>query len=396
MQAQIVRFDHQGQGIALVNNLVTFVPKTIPGDIVEIEIIETKKNYQKAKLVKIIKPALSRKESFCPFYDACGGCDLQNLDYEATLEYKKNKVKDILKREGIIVEPMIKKNLSPQNYRNKITLKVKNGQIGYYEKKTNTLIQITSCAISKPILNEIMELLPKINIINGEVTLRCNEKNEVLVIITSTDKLNLDILKNKTNVKGIILNNKLLMGTDFLKMVVNDLSFQVSFDAFFQVNSDIAKIMLELIGENVRKKARVLDLYCGVGTLSLMAASTASEVLGIEIVVSAINNAKINAQKNNINNAKFRVGNVEKIITGLPNNYDTWIVDPPRQGLDKKTRDVMLQSLPSKIIYVSCDPNTLARDLKELLAKYTIKKYYLLDMFSYTHHVESFCVLNLK
>ena len=145
------------------------------------EIIETKKNYQKAKLIKIIKPALSREKAFCPFYAVCGGCDLQNLAYGATLEYKKNKVQDIFKREGINIEPIIRKNPNPKNYRNKITLKVKNGQIGYYEKKTNTLTQITSCAIAKPILNEMMALLSKINIVSGEVTLRCNEKDEVLV-----------------------------------------------------------------------------------------------------------------------------------------------------------------------------------------------------------------------
>lgn len=398
MQVKIERFDHQGRGIGYVNNLVTFIPFAIPGDIVDIEITKQKKNYQEGKIVKIIKPSIKRVDAFCPFYTQCGGCSLQNLKYEDTLEYKKDKVKNIFQKINLDIEPIVIENKQSKFYRNKIELQVKNGIIGFYANKTNKIIAIDKCFITNEAINKVIPKLKLLNLKNGKITLRCNQNEEVLIIIETKEDVVVPIEKLKENTKlvGIIVNDKCIYQDNFLIDIINGLVFKYAYDAFFQVNPYVASKLFALIRENIDAQDKVLDLYCGVGTLSLNAKVKAQEVLGIEVIQNAVINATLNAKINKLK-AEFVLNKVENTLAKIKLDYNTVIVDPPRSGLDNLTRNIINNpNVFKKIIYVSCDAQTLVRDLSYLKENYVIQKVYLLDMFSYTYHVECLCILNLK
>ncbi len=397
MKALIEKYDHIGRGIAYVNNKVTFVPKVVVGDYVDLEIIKEKKNYQEAKVIKIIKPSNSRVDHFCPYYALCGGCSLQNMSYQDTLKYKKEKIENILQRikENIKIEVI--ENDHPLFYRDKITLQVRNKVIGFYREKTMDIIPIDECPIASKSINNIIPLLKDLNIINGQIIIRSNLNQELLIIIKSNDKLKIDInkLKEKNKIAGIVLNDQVYYNDSFLIEVINKIIYKITYDAFFQVNPFVASKLFNLIKENITEDDLVLDLYCGVGTLSLNASLKAKKVLGIEVVPSAVINATYNAKINKLS-ASFVLNKVEDALTKINFNFNTVIIDPPRKGLDSKTLNFLLKQKVPKIIYVSCDPQTLVRDLQELKKQYNITKFYILDMFSYTYHVECVCVLNLR
>ena len=237
----------------------------------------------------------------------------------------------------------------------------------------------------------------KLNIINGNIVIRCNLNDEILIIIESNDKLNIDIDVLKENIKlvGIVVNNKTIYGDNFLIECINDIYYKISYDSFFQINPYVASILFNIIKGNIDKTDIVLDLFCGVGTLSLNAALNANEVIGVEIVPNAVLNAIYNAKINKINNTKFILNDAQDAVGKINKKFDKIIIDPPRSGLTKKTIDTILTIMPKKIIYVSCDPNTLIRDILLLKDKYSIEKSYILDMFSYSYHVECICILNL-
>lgn len=394
---EISKFDEQGKGITYVDNLITFVPKTIPGDIVKLKVTKAKKTYQEAKLIEIIKPSSKRKDAFCPFYYQCGGCDLQNLSYEDTLEYKKTNIQNILKKKDIFIEPCLIKNDHDLFYRNKIELKVVNKVIGFYEEKTNNIVKIDKCFITSKAINNVLKELEDFNIINGHITIRSNEKDELLIIIDSQDKINIDIdkLNKHHKIEGIIVNKKCFYGKSYLMEHINGIDFKVSYDAFFQVNPYVASKLFELIRANITKNDKVLDLYSGVGTLTLSASLKALKTTGIEVIPNAVKDATINAKLNNLK-ANFVLNKVEEAISKIVLDYNTIIIDPPRKGIAKQVLDILMNHDFAKIIYVSCDAQTLARDLSVLKNKYNITKLYILDMFSYTYHVECVCVLKLR
>ena len=395
MEAKIERFDHEGAGIALINNKVTFIPKTIPGDIVEVTITEEKKNYQRAKSIKLIKPSNERIGALCPYYAKCGGCHLQNLTYQNTLNYKLNNVKNILSKVNQDIELKIIPNPHEFNYRNKIELKIVKGKMGFYEKATNDIVEIAKCLITDEAINNILPTLKDINIRNAEVIIRTNSAKDILIIINSQEKISFEKLI-KENIKGIIINNKLVYGQNYLIEKINDIKYQISYDAFFQVNPYVATELFNIIQENINDNDYVLDLFSGVGTLSLTASKKAKEVLGIEIVPNAVISAKNNALKNKINNVTFIEGDVFKKIKDVDNKYNTWCVDPPRKGLDKETINTIIKYKPKKIIYVSCNIHSLVRDLLLIKDLYKIEKFYVLDMFSYTYHAECVCILKMQ
>ncbi len=396
MQVLIEKLDHQGQGIAYVDGIVTFVPKCIPGDVVTIKITKKSKHYNQGEILEIIQKVPNREEAFCPFYYKCGGCQLQNLTYDETLDYKRKKISNIFQKINLVVEPEMIKNPEPLYYRNKIELKMQNGHLGFYQKATNEIVEITKCPITSKSINELIPVIAKLNLKNADVIIRSNLKGEVLLIFKTQEKLNINSLTNFHNLKGIIVNDKLVYGVDYLIEEINGLKFKITYDAFFQVNPFIAQILFNLIKENIPRNETVLDLYSGVGTLTLNAALKAKEALGIEIVANASKNGEANSALNKIKNVTFKWGDVEKEITRLKNNYATWIVDPPRKGLDNKTIAVILEKRPKKIIYVSCNIHTLVRDLAKIKDIYEVTKVYGLDMFSYTYHEEVLGILNLR
>lgn len=395
MKVQIEKFDHQGRGIAYIDGIVTFVPKTIPGDTVDIKIIEEKKKYKIGKVNKLVKASINRKDVFCPFYNLCGGCDLQNLCYEESLNYKCEKVRNIFSRIPLDINPIVIENPKHRNYRNKIELQVKNRKVGFYEAKSNNIIEINECLITSNCLNKVIPFISKWNIKDGKVTLRCNKNEEVLIIIDTKDNpnINVDVIKKEVKLVGIVVNRKTVYGENFLFERINNILYKYSFDSFFQINPYVAEKLFNIISENTHKFESILDLFCGVGTLTLTAAKKNNEVVGIEVVPNAVINAINNGKINNLENVKFVLNNVEDAVGKLTQDFSTWIIDPPRSGIDKTTLNVIRSKLPKKIIYVSCDPQTMARDIGDLKDKYEIDKFYILDMFSYTYHIESVCML---
>lgn len=398
MRVEIVRLDDLGRGVAYVDGKITFVPKTIPGDIVRINITKEKKKFNEAECLELIASSPSRIAAPCPYFAKCGGCQLQSLEYDKTIQYKKEKIDNILRKNKIVHEVEMIDNPKPYNYRNKISLKVIDGKIGYYLSGSHELIEVLACRIANLAINTCLSFVKTFNIINGEVVIRCNQNEEILLVINSNDKLDIDVDKLKKHIKlvGIIINNKVYYGESYLFERINNCLFKISYDSFFQVNPYVASKLFQIVKDNIRANDKVLDLYCGVGTLSLMAGEKAKSVVGIEIVPNAILNAIFNAQINGLNNVKFLLNDVKDAINKITLDFTKVIVDPPRSGLTKDIIEVLLKIKPESIIYVSCDPQTLVRDYKLLMGGYVLEKAYALDMFSYTYHVESLWLLKRR
>ena len=397
MKVVIDRFDDLGRGIAYVGEKITFIPNTIPGDTVDITITKETKKYNIAKVDKYLKLSSRRIKPKCPYFDICGGCTLQSISYEDTINYKYNKVKNLFKKSDIEINPEIIRNPSPYNYRNKISLKVVDKRTGFYEESTHNIVEINECIIASPAINKTISLISEFNIINGNITIRCNKNNEILIILESSDKLNIDInyLKSQIKLVGIVINNETFYGDNFLIENINDYFYKISYDSFFQVNPYVASILFNEVSKRINEEDTVLDLYCGVGTLSLNA-TCAKEVIGVEIVENAILNAIFNAHINKIDNVKFILNDSTKAVSKLNKKFTKVIVDPPRSGLTKTIIDNILSINPEEIIYVSCDPATLVRDILLFIDKYNIKKAIIFDMFSYTYHVETMIVLKRR
>lgn len=394
MLVKIERMDHLGNGIGYINNKIIFVKGALIGETVDVDITKEKRSFYEGKLRSIIVKSSKRIEPFCPYFGLCGGCNLQHLNYLDTLDYKKNRVLNILNRFDL-PNPVIISNENNLYYRNKIELKIVNKKIGFYEKNTNKLIEINECKITKKSINKVISLIKSFNLNYANIIIRSNYNDEVLIIINSKENISINEDLSKYKILGIILNDKTIYGENHFMEKIDNLFFDVSYDAFFQVNNFINNKLFEIIKENVRGE-NILDLYSGVGTLSIMASQNASIVYAIEVNENAVKNALLNAKINKIKNINFILGKVEDKINLINDKIDTVIVDPPRSGLDKKTIDYLKKINASKIIYISCDTQSLANNLNDLINDYTVEKLYLLDMFSYTYHVECVSVLHRK
>ena len=392
MQVHIDRMDHFGNGIGNINGKIIFVKGALPGETVDVIITKDKKSFMEGTINTIIYKSSKRVEPFCKYFGVCGGCSLCHLNYENTLEYKKERVKNILSKFDIPKINVIR-NENDLYYRNKIELKIVDGKLGFYEKSTHNLIEIKDCKVTKKSINKSFEFVKNMKLENANVTIRANYNDEVLIIIDSKEK---PVILNPEDYKivGIVLNDKCIYGQDNFMEKINILFFTVSYNSFFQVNNYINLELFNLIKENIVGKT-VLDLYSGVGTLSIVASKVVDKVYSIEVIANAVKNALINAKINKCDNINFILGKVEDKIGFINDKIDTIIVDPARAGLDKKTIEVINNICPQRIIYVSCDTQSLANNLVDL-ANYEIKNFYILDMFSYTYHIECFCILDRK
>lgn len=386
---RIEKLDHFGRGIAKVNNMPIFVENSLIDEEVEVLITKEKKNYMEGVVIDYIKKSPLRVESNCPYYDKCGGCDLLHLSYIEQLKYKENKVKEIIKKfSGLECVNNIVSS-KQFNYRNKITLQVKNG-IGYFQKKSNNIINIDNCLLVDNKINEIINKLKKIDVSDvKKIVIRVTNLESMVVFY---GKINLKI---DLDVDTIIINDKVIKGNGYIREEINDFKFIISPTSFFQVNNigmiNIYNKVLEYVdGGNV------LDLYCGTGTIGIYVSKKANKVLGIELNKEAIKDALINKKLNNINNIDFISGDVGTILSENNFKADIVIVDPPRAGLDNKSINNIIKIKPRKIIYVSCDPVTLARDLNILKDKYDVIEITPFDMFGNTYHVECVCLLKIK
>lgn len=399
MKYKIEKLDHEGRGI-IRNGKVIFVENALPLEVVQINVLKEKKNFIEARAISIENSNKERCNPNCIYYDDCGGCNLLHMNYESTLEFKENKVKEIMDKflgEDIKVDRIIHLE-NPWNYRNKVTFHV-NKKIGYYQKNSNNIIKIDKCNIVDIKINEILKALNLISLNNiYEIIIRkskyTSDSMVIFKIYKNIDEQKIiDALENK--VTSIILYKnkkyKTIYGSSTITERMDDFIFQMSEDSFFQVNTEVAILLYKKVLECIcpMKEDNVLDLYCGTGTIGIFISKYCKKVTGIEINESAIINAKKNADINNISNIEFICKDSSKAVLELDNVYNKIIVDPPRAGLDKNTKEFLKKSKAEKIVYVSCDPVTLARDLNELKSIYKIEEIIPVDMFPYTHHVES-------
>ena len=385
------KLDHFGRGLSHILGKIIFVPNLLPNEEALVKIVLDKKKYMVGEIIKLVKKSDDRIVPKCS-YENCG-CAIKCLNYPKTLEFKKNKVTEILKRYGNL-ENVIKEIVPSNNiygYRNKITLKVKGGKIGYFKNGTNELIEINRCEISSEKSNKIIEVLKKCDLSKVcEVIIK--DFGEVMIIIKGD--MDIEVLKPLTT--SIYMNDRLVYGNENIIAQLGDFKFYVSKDSFFQVNTEVALKLYNKVLEyldNLSGKS-ILDLYSGTGTISLFLSKYFKKVTAIEINEEAVRCAFLNKELNNISNVRFICGDVSKEIHNL--SADNIVVDPPRSGLTIDGINDILKINPERLIYVSCDPMTLARDLKLLGENYEVKEVTLFDMFPWTYHVESVCLLIRK
>lgn len=434
----------EGEGIGKYQGYILFVKNTVVGDKVKVKVMKTKKSYGYGRMMELIEASPFRVEARCPIAEKCGGCTLQHLDYRKQLEFKQNKVKNCLLRiggftEDIPMEPIVGME-EPFYYRNKAQFPVgkdKEGNIaiGFYAGRTHSIIDTSHCYIQAEINDIIIEqirrflveykisvyeeethtglvrhILTRVGFTTGEIMVclvingtklpHQEEFIEFLTRIPHMTSISLNLNQEKTNV---ILGNKVitLWGQPYITDYIGKIKYQISPLSFYQVNPvqtkklyEIALDYADLHGDEV-----VWDLYCGIGTISLFLAGKAKQVYGVEIIPEAIEDAKRNAEINFIQNAEFFVGAAEDI---LPEKYreeniyaDVIVVDPPRKGCDESLLDTIVQMAPKKVVYVSCDPATLARDLKYLCGSgYQVKRVQAVDQFGHSVHVETVVLLS--
>lgn len=439
-----------GAGICRVDGMTVFVDGTTRGDKAKIKIFSVKSSYAKAEILEIIEPSKDRCDEFCKVSSSCGGCDFAHIKYERQLEIKKEHVVSCLERIGKmdINEFEMFDTLGmkkPSEYRNKMVFPVgydKKKRIsgGFYKRGTHEIAKLTECK-QGPIeaslfLHAVLEYMKENNVSCYDekthkglirrvfVRLGFNSGEAMVVISANGNKLPkadkliekiLSIESDKFSVKSIVLNvnkqknnlvlgyeNITLYGKDYIHDSICGVEFKISPNSFFQINPVQTEVLYNKAMEfaELNGDETVLDLYCGIGTISLMAAKYAKSVIGVEIVEQAIKDADNNAKKNGIDNAEFIEGSAETIAPKLAESgkkADVVFIDPPRKGSDELTLDCIVKMAPKKIVYVSCNPATLARDLMYLREKgYITKKVQPVDMFPNTSHVETVVLLSRK
>lgn len=395
---KIDTLDHYGRGIGKINNKIIFVDNALPGEIIEPIIVKEKKNYVEGYVKNYIKKSEKRIKEKCIYFNSCGGCDLLHLEYKNQLEFKMEKVKNIISKylnKDIKINEIIKSD-NEFNYRNKITLKV-NNKIGFFEKRSNNIVEINECKLALPIINNAIKYLKKLDLSHiSSITLRTNSK-DLMIIIEADKDIDINYIKPIAYSIYIKRNNvyNLVYGEKYLLEYVDNYKFLVSPDSFFQINLNVCAKLYKKIKDYTRYAHNILDLYCGTGTIGIYAHNN-NNLLGIEVNKYAIKDANKNMKLNNITNAKFICGKSEEIINKIKFSPDVIIVDPPRGGMNKKAIRYILNSNASKVIYVSCDPMTLVRDLKMLSDNYKIIEITPFDMFPNTYHVENVCLMEKK
>ena len=429
-----------GQGIAHYNGMAVFVPSALPGENVSACITKVTSSYAIAQAESIENFSSDRQKAECPAYGLCGGCDLMHIDYAAQLEFKRQQVKNALERiggfRGIEVNPVIGMD-DPWNYRNKAVFSFARSHnkvvFGCIERRSHNVIPVPECLIQFPesteIMNTITDWADKFRVppydvrtrkgILRHAVLRKTKEGIMAVVVTTGSLPNKNelvkmltgtpfpvpvcsILHNINSRDTNLITGKdysLLYGRERLIERIGDLDFSVSAESFLQVNPvQTNTLYLEAInGLELEKTDNVIDLYCGIGTISLLLSKHVHSVTGVEYVRQAVRDAELNAKLNGIKNAGFVCGKVETVLPELikTNEYSALVLDPPRKGADKQALDAIVKSGIPRIAYVSCDPATLARDCKILCAQgYKITSVQPVDMFPQTHHVETVCLLS--
>ena len=441
----IIDNGYEGEGIAKINNFTVFISGAIKGERIKILILKVTTSYAFGKILEIIKSSEYRVEDIdCQTYKRCGGCNLRHINYNETLNIKRNTVQNLVNKslESKVIVKNTKGMENPYYYRNKSQYPVgidKQGNpvVGIFANRTHEVIPIRKCMIqneeSQEIAKYICDFLKEYNItvynetnrkglirhIMVRVGINTNELMCVIVIngesLPKEELLVKRLVQKFPNIKTIVKNintkntnvilgekNISLYGDGYIYDKLGEYKFKISVLSFYQINPVQTEKLYNLAVKfaNLTGKEIVIDLYCGIGTIGIFMAKKAKRVYGIEIVEQAINDAKENCLINNINNAEYYVGDTESVFQKLilKENVkpDVVVVDPPRKGLDNTTIRNIIKIKPQRVVYISCNPATLVRDLKELENVYEIKEMQPVDMFPFTSHVEVCALLELR
>ncbi|WP_283676145.1 23S rRNA (uracil(1939)-C(5))-methyltransferase RlmD [Clostridium perfringens] len=444
----IISQGYEGEGIAKIDNKYPiFIEGALKGEKVKVRIVKVNKNFAYGKLMEVLEASEERVNPPCAIYKRCGGCKLQHASYKAQLDFKWDRVKDCVSKIGKLDPSIVKYPLGMENpwrYRNKVQLPIGliNGEvkIGFFAPRSHDIIDMESCLIQDEIGDKVVKLtrewIEKFNIrpynVNGEydekgivrhiMIRRGFTTNEVMIVLVTNGE-NLPhkeefvdlMVKNIPGIKSVIQNinskktnvilgleSKTLWGEDTISDYIGDFRFNISPLSFFQVNPIQTEVLYGKALEyaNLTGNEEVFDAYCGTGTITLFLSQKAKKVYGVEIIPQAIDNAWINAKENKVENVEFFVGESEVVIPDLINKgvkADVVVVDPPRKGCDKKLLDAITNINAKKIVYVSCDPSTLGRDLKVLEENgYKTLEVQPVDMFPNTAHIENVALLIKK
>jgi 23S rRNA (uracil1939-C5)-methyltransferase len=415
----ILRLGINGEGVGYLDGFTFFVEGALPGEKVRARVLEKRRTFGRAELIQHFAISPHRTQAPCPLFGECGGCQLMHLEGKEQLEMKRMRVKDALVRIGkfsdIEVEPCLPSPL-PLGYRNKIQLPVQEGyRLGLYARNSHELVVIERCFIHCDLGEKAFQQIKRIlkahpaEVLKHVLIKTAVNTSQVLVILVTISETLLStlaeqIMQSMPEICGVVQNINphsgnvvlrgdfhTLAGASSIEEKLLRLSFKVSPASFFQVNPRQAEVLYLKVIEfsELTGKEKVLDAYCGVGTLSLLLAQRAQKVFGLESVEEAIRDARENARNNQIFNVTFDCGKVETLISGL-NEIDVAILNPPRKGCEGSFLERLLVLKPQRIIYVSCDPATLARDLEFLCHRgYSLKKVQPVDMFPQTAHVET-------
>lgn len=441
--AECVDLNHDGMGVFKVNGFTIFALNSIIGEVALLEIEKVNSNYAQAKILEIKKKSKDRVTPICKQFLECGGCDLMHMKYSKQLEFKENMGKETLRRIGDlqtvdkVCEGIIGTDNDNYHYRNKVQIPFskigKKTVCGFYKKKTHFIIPLEECYIQPQTCNEIAKFVKNLaneygidGYVENQKTgilkhllIRKNSFNEYMVIlVTRSEKINCldEVVKKITNrypeVKSILLNIQekdtnvilgsktvVLYGKDELIDELLGYKFKLSHRSFFQINHNQTEKLYLTVKEfaSFNKNDIVLDAYCGVGSIGITLSQSVKKVCGIEVVPEAVENAKENAKINDINNITFYTGKVEEVISDLKDiNFDVVVVDPPRKGCDQSFIKTIINNNIKKVVYVSCNVATLARDIKLLSDYYNVKRVKFVDMFPFSADVESVALLERK
>lgn len=414
MGVRIESVAFKGYGVGRIQGKVVFIPYTVTGDEVSVNLVEEKRNFAMARLKEILTPSPWRVNPPCPYFGSCGGCQWQHIEPRLQGDLKKEILKTLLQRLGGLKDlpplSLIPSN-TPYGYRARIQLKVNEGKIGFFEEKSHRIIEIEECLIAHPLVNTLLqgfrkERFPVSNIREIEINVSPEEGRGILIIhpnsLARGESLPLsELLKSIPLLKGVALGGRnqwryfgdpvLHLTTEVIFSGIHKVfRLRASPESFYQVNPEQNLKLLETLLEvaQLRKEEGVLELYSGIGNFTLPLAVHAKYVIGIEENRKAIEDARFNAEGNRIGNCRFLPGRVEDRMKEIKEKVDLLVLDPPRKGAKMILAEIF-RLHPGRIIYISCEPTTFARDVRILVEKgYVLKRICLIDMFPQTYHME--------
>lgn len=386
-EVNIISNTNLGDGVGRIENKPIYIKNAVSKDKLEVKITRVNKKYLQGEIVKIVKESEDRVKPLCPYFPKCGGCTFWNVNITKENEIKENYIKRLFP--NVKVNTIISNN--EINYRNKVTFHIHNGKLGYYQKNSNNLVIIEECLILNKEINKIKKYLETLDLTKvTEIMIRYSNNYDELLINLKGQLKDYNNLKKIKNIKSIYINNDLVYGNPTIKEKINNLEFLIGPNSFFQINTNMIANLYNSIKNFITPSSSLLDLYCGTGTIGIYLNEYFEHILGIDIVKENIENAFLNKEINKIDNISFQ----HKDASSIENTYfDVVIVDPPRAGLGEKTKEHLLNINSKIIIYVSCNPNTLKKDIEKLKEKYQLVEITPVNMFPKTEHIECVSLL---